>query len=150
MSVYYDILTSCQTAVQALGLTGIANAQIVVRKLPKATDTLETLPQIAICPAEEPEQVKPFTFEGKVDVVYPVELVLIAAGNRDYSANLDAYLGHREKMRRAFQRPTLTGASTVWDTEITPDPAYDRARLNSSYEYLGMRVLFHSIEQRDN
>lgn len=150
-SVYYDCLSAVKVMIDGLALSGASTA---IRMLPKAEETIDTLPLIAIAPGD-PERVTQETFEDEsgVNVVYSVDVVTIAASNRDFVTNLDRYLNWRQQVRRLFQSNELTGqlvGGKVWKIEIEPDPAFDRAALNRNYVYSGMTLRIHVVEQRTN
>lgn len=147
---FNTILTAVRNQVATLGLTfNSSTVPVAVRKLPRAEETIDTLPLVCVCPRGA-EQAEPFASEGYVLVKYDVEVVLIAAGNADYTdTNLSTWLSWREQIRRLFQWE-LSGISTVMKVDVNPDAPLDRGRLNQNYEFSGLGFRFWSIENRSN
>ncbi len=151
-SVWYDILTRIQSLIQGLDLSGLSDANVKVRKLPKVGESIDTLPCVLVSPGDSPEDVERLSFEDDsgVSVRYPADIVIVAAGNRDFSSNLDLYAGWRQSIRRLFQDDALDGVDRVFRVDIEPKPLYDRGLLNQNYDYLGMSVWVTVAEQRGN
>lgn len=151
MATYTTILNAVVSQVTALGLTlGATTLPVALRKLPRAEETLDTLPLICVCPSDRPESVENFSSEDVVLVKYVVEVVSIAGGKRDLTGtNLDSYFGWREQVRRQFQGE-LNGVAAVINTTISLDSPLDRSKLNKNYDYSGMKLVFHTIESRTN
>lgn len=148
-SIYNSILAAVQQDVAGLTLElGPTVLPVVIRKLPKAQEPLDTVPCVLICP-DAPEQVEVANFEGLVYVWYTVGVIVVAANNQDFATNLDTYLSWREQIRRLFQAPTLAGVSSVWDTEIHPEAVIDPEGVNDNYDYSGLTIRFRTVEPRD-
>jgi hypothetical protein len=150
-STYNTVLSKAQAAIAALGLQdwNSRNVPVLLRKLPKNEEDLDSLPIIVVSPSEQPEKIKPIVFGANVWVEYPVEIVIIAGGNQDYSTHLDFYLSWRDSIRRLFQAPTLAGATSVFDTRMEPELVINRALVNQNYDYSAIRVWFISAESRN-
>lgn len=148
-SIYYTILTSAQQAVSGLSLVlGSTPLPVLIRKLPKLGETLDSAPVVLICPTEQPEKIIDYATEGLVYVEYGVEIVIVAANNQDYLSNLDSYLNFRQQIRLLFQGTTLTGAPTVCDMDMIPEAPIDRALVAADYDYSAISVRFKSCESR--
>jgi hypothetical protein len=150
--IYNSILEAVRDKLKTLTLAGIdPETGIKVRKLPKATESLDSLPCVIIAPAEEPEEVEPLSAEddAAMEVVYSVDVVAIADDDADFSTNLDRYLRWREQVRLAFQPPRLAAVAAVFDTDILPFSPLDRQLLNANYAYTGHTIRFHAAEQRN-
>lgn len=150
MSTYNSILSVVHDTIVNLALSGISNSNIVIKKLPKAEENLDTLPTIMIAPMNTPEQVKRFGFESTVSINYRVEVVIIAAGNLDLtSADLPTYFTWRESIRKVFQQlplSTLGLPANIWDINVEMEVPIDRRLINELYDYMGMAIIFRSIE----
>lgn len=149
----YDVIQRSALAVaRGVDFDGIGSTDIKLRHLPKASETLDTLPCLVLAFPDEPEEDKPLSFEAEVgrEVIYPVDMVFIAAGNSDFEGQRARYTRWREQLRRAFQGPRLDGAATVFMTQIRPWVPLDRGLLNQQYAYSGITVRFHSAERRGN
>jgi len=159
LSTYDALLTSTAAIITALNLSGTTPAPTVaVRKLPVQSETIDQLPLICIPPSEDPEELELFSFENEIDVVYHVDIVIIAPGNRDFVTNLDQYLAWRQQIRRCFQDNIAINAylagqgitANIWKAETYPLTPLDRSQINILYDYSGLSVGFYSLEQRDN
>lgn len=148
ISIYNSILDSVVSQVNSLGLAiGAKNATVVKRKLPAYEESIDgPLPMIAVVPSEKPEYVKKLGFEDSKEVGYTVQVVIIAANNRDMATNLDAYLNWRKSIRDLFRSAPLSGVSQVWDMETLPDVPIDRAVVNQDYDYSSLSFLFRTAE----
>jgi hypothetical protein len=147
-SVYNSILEAVRDKLQTLTLDGIESVDVKIRKLPKATESLDSLPCVVVAPSEEPEVVEDLSFEDDAahEVIYSVDIVCIADDDADFVTNLDRYLRWREQVRRAFQPPLLAAVASVFTTEILPFSPLDRQLLNANYAYTGIAVRFHAVE----
>lgn len=147
--IYNSILDASAGTVQGLFLVDLNPVNIKVRKLPKATESLDSLPLVVIAPSETPEEITRFSFEDdkSVQVVYSTDIVIIAADNRDFSSNIRKYLRWREQIRRAFQVQTISGVPSVFQIDIRPFSPLNRSMLNKMYAYSGLSLRLSSAEQ---
>lgn len=133
---------------------------VVVRKMPKAEEILETplvTPIIIVCPAEVPEIVEPWTTEDSWGAIvkYRVEVVLIAAGNSNFTAvNMNLWFSFREQIRRLFQWGiegiVLSTPSDLFFARVLPEVPLDRPGMNRNYEISGDSFEFWVSEVRTN
>lgn len=154
-SVYMTILQTQANQVGALGVTyQNASVPVVVRKLPKKEETLDTVPVFVVAPSERPESIEPFGSEDQVLVKYLTECVFIGPGDGDFTSNLDTWLTYREQVRRLFQFGIpgiqLPNQANLFFAEILPEAPLDRASLNVSYDYSGLAFRFWVQEMRQN
>ena len=147
-SVYYSILAAVQSLVQKAATQFNPQPAVELRKLPKVGETLEVLPVLLVTPHPQPEKDEPADTEGRRFVDYRIQVVHVAAGNRDFQSNLDLYLNWRQAVRRLFDAPLLAGASQVYDTQVLPEVVIDRNLVNMNYDYSGLSFLFRAIEPR--
>ena len=150
--IYYSILEAVRDKVRTLTLDGIQPADVKIRKLPKATESLDGLPCVVVAPGEDPELLTPHSFEddASYEVAYSVDVVCVADDDADFVTNIDRYFRWREQVRRAFQSPRLEDVPAVFDTRLKPLAPLDRQLLNNNYAYTGITVRFHASEQRTN
>jgi hypothetical protein len=152
VSVYSDLLEAVRARVQSLGLPGIA--AVAVMKLPAVEEELDTLPLIAIVPAEEDAEHRPYAYDNQAEVVYPVEVVAIntakrllgAEGNESANDDLSRHTGWQERVRHAFYNPRVLGLAGVWKTEIRPGKPVDRGAVNQAYSYVPVTLRFRVLE----
>jgi hypothetical protein len=147
MAANLDTISSAVLAVvQGLTLAGISSANISRKMLPHIGEVIDNLPAILIA-AGEAETQTPLSFEGQSDLVYPVEVSIVAAVNRDYVTNLPAFFQWRQQIRQAFlPGPLLSGAPTVWMVRLRPQAVFDRSDLDKNYGYISVSFDFHSAE----
>lgn len=151
-SIYDAILDAVAAAITGLGLTfNSSPIPVNVLKLPKAEETLETLPAIQVSPTASGETEEPWSSEDQVLVKYPVQVTLLASGARDFTeTNLDTWMLFRQKCRRLFQGALLSGVVSVFKTDLRFAPVLDRGELKNSYEIGSFTVVFWSIETRQD
>lgn len=156
-SQYLTILQSLQARVQALGLT--FNGALVSVEIQKIVQWLQgvklpNLPIVLIGISDRPEDVKPFTTEDEVLVKYYADIVTIAAGNRDNTANMDVWLSWREQQRRLGQWGLQQGntflITSAFFGEVIPDPPILREAALKNYDVSGIGVKIWNVEQRTN
>ena len=160
-SQYATILNYLVNQVQNLGLmftppTPLLPVAVPVylRKLPKAEEVLETPllpPVIHVAPQDRPEDIQPWSTEDEVLVKYGTDVVLIAAGNSNFTdINMDLWFRWREQERRLFQFGLQPTFLNVFFAEVTPYAPMDREALNKNYEYSGLAFRFWTVEPRTN
>lgn len=152
-SNYYSILTAAQGAIQGLGLTDWNNnaVPVVVRKISsyrQVVDAANPPPVIYVARAKKPERIEPKVFGDTVWAWYPVLISTLAGGNQDLNTRIDFYLSWRQQLRRAFQGPTLTGVTAVWDTNMLPDTLLDEGAIRKNWDVELLTVEFRTSEQR--
>ena len=139
-----------QTTIQALNL--VIPQQVFVRKLPSAQETLDTLPLIIVCPNDFGERITYLGFEGNILVDYPVDIVVISTGNRDFSqANLETYMDWQRQIRDKYQQVPVLNATPYLTQycigiECLPDAILNRRLINQSYDYIELVIHFKVIE----
>lgn len=123
-SVYYQCLTAVQSAIQNIGLSGVADASVVVKKLPlervKTTDGLDW-PVVLITPQRS--VLNPAAGDNvNDDVVYHVLVTLLDDDNQEstLAANLGTYMLWLQQIRIVFHNKILTGVSTVYGCTVEP------------------------------
>ncbi len=123
-STYNQCLTATQTAIRNIGLTDVADASVVVKKLPlervKTTDGLEW-PVVLITPWKS--TLAPAAGDNvNDDVVYGVLVTLLDADNQESTleANLGKYTLWLQQIRKRFNHKLLSGVSTVYDCTVEP------------------------------
>lgn len=143
---YYEILSAIRDAVAGASKPGMKD--VVIRDLPKASETLDSLPLTVVAPSEQPEEVTRLSFEADAShqVIYSADVVSIAAGNRDFESKLETTLGWRQTDRQLFQDNRLDGVPEVFLIEIRPFAPLDRGLLNSNYIYSGISLRLYTVE----
>jgi hypothetical protein len=150
-SQYLTILNEVKTAIDGLGLT--FNNVAVPCRIAKIIQWLQgtsqpILPIILVAPEDRPEDAVPWTTENEVLVKYPVSIVIVAAGNRDNTANLDVWLSWREQIRRLFQWGLQPIMSSCFFAEFVGDPAILKEAALKNYDVSGMGWKFWVSESR--
>ncbi|MCK9356398.1 MAG: hypothetical protein M0R22_04510 [Dehalococcoidia bacterium] len=105
-AVQYQCMTAIQVKVQALSLSGVATASVVIREVPSKQDM--TLPAVVIAPQ------KP-TVTGITNVsddyTYGIFIAIFAADNRALTANTAKYAKWLQQITRAFQNQRLSAVA---------------------------------------
>ena len=152
-SIGYRILQDIQTIVQGLGLTGIDPGSIQIRELPRADDTVDLTPLIAICPAGVYAS-DPYGFEGQYNVPYGVEVCIIEATLGEYGV-VTAQQKRQEWQETVVSgvltdagdfRTSLPTATTVWDIRQNKSAVFDRSKLSKLYSYSSVLFEVFSLE----
>lgn len=134
-AVHYRCLTAVQARIRALSLSGIENANVLVKKLPiekwAFRDTGLGLPGVLVTPQRETMDPRAGT-NIRDDVGYGVLVTVCQADNQDHTleAGLSERILWREKVARAFRSQRLSGVSEVYTCRIEPgDPLIPAAWL---------------------
>lgn len=121
--VHYRCLLAVQELIIALHLPGVADASVVVQKLPwarKFTDGVYPFPGVIVSPLGA-ETMHPEQGTNRLDDVgYPVHVSIVAADNQDLTSNLGAYLLWRESIARAFRNQPLDGVPEIIRCTVEP------------------------------
>ena len=151
-SVYYRCLTATQTAIRNIGLSGIADASVVAKKLPldrvKANDGL-SWPVILITPWKT--TLPPAAGDNvNDDVIYGVLVTVIASDKQEATleANLSVYTLWLEQIRKKFNNKLLTGVGTVWGCNVEPSKTVDFPSWMKGLWISGLLLKFTSRENR--
>lgn len=146
--IYQDVLTEAKAKLQGLALPGIAS-NVQVMKLPGVDEQIDTLPLLALVPADEPEEIKRLDFEGTKNVTYVMEVVAIskgkkllgAEGNGDPNDNLFRQLDWRQQVRDLFyNQAALSAVPQVRRITVAPGKPVDRRKVSQNYEYAAITV----------
>jgi hypothetical protein len=141
------VLQGLTWALDQNGNAVLLTANVRRRMLPLVSETLDAVPCVLLA-AGAAEDEGGFSFEGEKDVVYAVEVAIVATNNDDFTTSEPLYIAWREQVKRAFGTATLAGAPTVWDTRLSLEPLFDRGLLNQQYAYQSITVRFTSHESR--
>jgi len=150
MSVVSDVYAGLKTLIQGLSLSGFAGDDIVVRKLPRIDESLDSVPKIIIAPAQNADEtVVSASFEDEDHVTYPIDIVIVTAGNQSLDqAGLTSIQGHRTSIRAALRQMVLSGVSGLLKIDVEPDVAIDEDKISSNYDYSPIRALVTVTEAR--
>jgi hypothetical protein len=154
MSNYFDILSSIQTTITNLNLSGLS--QISIRKLPAAQESLDVLPLVIITPKDEGEKIDRAGMEDNIFVTYPVDVIIISQNNRDVTSNnLASYMDWRRQIRDSYQEPPIPNATAYLQQysikiKCMPDAILSRELLNLSYDYQALSIYFTVVESANN
>lgn len=152
MSVFHDILVGVQSVVLAFDV----HNTVVIRKRPvvgyddraKLSPALSAFPFFAVISPGR-ERIKQLTTENVALVEYEVYVTLVRPGDGDLEDNTaEILLSAREGIRQALHKPSLSGASTVIDSDVDPEPAFLPFGLDAGYDYSILLFRFLSQENR--
>ena len=115
MAVFYDCLTAAQTVIQGIGLTGIDNDHVIVRKLPWVRGA--ELPAVIISPISDTLK---WVNNIQAQKGYGVHIVIITAGNQDLTSGLDALQYWRDQIEDALISDKLSAVASIVNLVIEP------------------------------
>lgn len=146
---YFPILQAVQAKINSLNLVDWNSNPLpnAIRKLPKVDEQIDTLPLLCIVPKDEAPQRKPLCFNVASSspyyrVSYPVEVVWIAGGDRDFTDNQSTYMQWQSAIAAAFNLPSSLSSSVpqVWDINVRLNPVINRSVVNDNYDYGGLII----------
>lgn len=152
-AIYSSILTTVQTAIQALVTAGtlatFTNANIVIRKRP-TEKALPDKPGILICPWGAVTTNHDAGTNERDDVEYPVLIAIVHNGGQDNVNNLSRNMLQCEVIRKEFIHQTLSGVTSVIDCRVDQRDTYDPSAWDDSVELAWLILRFVSRETRGN
>jgi hypothetical protein len=117
-----------------------------------SSNNLPKLPIILVVGSDMPESAEPFHSEdpatgiGVVLAKYMATILLIAAGNRDNTANLDLWWNWREQQRRLFQWGMQAQIESCFKTEFIRHPPLMHEAWLKNYDASGLGLLMWNSE----
>jgi len=151
-STYKDILDAVQSTIQGLDLTGVADANVVIGKVPVADknqgDLFSSLPAVLVAPFGTKQSPPNAGTNASDDITYPVLVATLEASNQSQTSNLDRGLQWHEDIMDAFISKRLSGVATVWNCIIDPRDVFDRGMFARNLDVGGMILRFVSREVR--
>ena len=130
-----DIIDAVKTTILGLSLSGIEDANVVIRKVKDEAGM--TLPGIIIAFVKRTPAKTSVTHYN--DWIYQVDVVVLAADNHSITHN-DAYAGWLESIDNAFQNKRLDDVRSVYDCEVAPGDAVSREGWDAQ-KLVGIRTL---------
>lgn len=120
-AVHFRCLEAAQAKVITLGLAGLADDSVIVRKFPidqgLGADGV-ALPAVILSPRREREA---NTGGNDLDdIEYPVEVSILKADNQSVTSAIDTYTKWREQIYRAFRWQRLPGVNEVYTCKVEP------------------------------
>lgn len=148
LSIYEQIKSQVNIAIQALNLPGLSSANIVVGKIARdRPDILPSLPGILI--ANYGNKAPLAATNLRDDIPYQVLVAAIQASNQDQLVNADRLTYWIEKIGRRFSRSTnFAPLPTVYDTEIIQDVNFDLGAFGNNVDVSMLVLKFFSRESR--
>jgi hypothetical protein len=110
-SVMNRVMTAVVTAIEALSLSGVTNANIKKQWRPRLAED-DTAPLITVCPAPLPE-LMPSHLTGTDHIGYPVLVSILDHNNDDLDLNLQRNLLWRERIVSEFRHQGLSSVAEV-------------------------------------
>ncbi len=148
-SVYKSILDAVQSEIQDLDLTGIADDDVVIAKLPiKRPEIVPNLPACLIAPFGSTRIDPNAGTNQKDEIQYPVLVATLASSNQSQDSNLERHLEWQETLRKKFIHQRLTGASEVEYCFVDPRDTFDASAFHRNYDAGGMILRFVTRETR--
>jgi hypothetical protein len=123
-AVAYRCLLAVQARIRGLALTGLAEQSVLVQKVATDRDLGQgrtfSLPVITVSPYAEELIPSVVGTNLRDDVVYRLQVTILAANNQDQQSNLALYLHWRERIAQAFRQQPLPGVAEVYQCEVLP------------------------------
>ncbi|NBW21683.1 MAG: hypothetical protein EBR82_78375 [Caulobacteraceae bacterium] len=142
MSAFNDILGDIKTRLETI--VGVPPVVIRSRAILLESDAL---PTIIVSPLQETNAIDAFNLTVAWD--YTVQVTIVQAANRIYSANVAAYLQLREDIRQKLYQPTLLTVTGIIGMEINMQPAFESVMGNvNNYDISGMTITYRRLEAR--
>lgn len=150
-SQYLDLLSNVEAQILALNLEYNNKAvPVEIKKISRWLPgiNLGVLPIIFVVGEDKPESVVPWQSDDTVLVKYNCDVVLIAAGNQDNTANLDVFMFWKQTQRRLFQWGMQAQIQNCFFSEFVGQPTITREAFLKNYDVSGFGFRFHVIEPR--
>jgi len=147
-SIFNDVLVKAQAMLVALNLPQVG-ANVTVRELPTAEESIDVLPLLCVVPSTLDEQIKRADFEGTKRKVYTFEIATIS--RRSVPADLASLASWRDAVTSLFYDPAIWQSSpnpipAVRNALVKPAAPLDRTKLNQRYSYSNLLVEIHTRE----
>lgn len=147
-AILETILTSVKTQIESLNLTDIADASIIIQKVPSTRDFQSTdFPAILIAPGTPKHNPQAGT-NLRDQIEYAVGVFIVDADQQNQTLNRDKYLTWYEEIVKKFRTPRLTGADTVVNSYVSPGAVVDPGWFEVGEYHAGMSLWFVSWESR--
>lgn len=149
-AIWESMQKDTQTILRAASLTGISSENITVAMLPKADQTVDVLPKIAIAPHGKMTSEAMNMSGGKMRR-REVEVCLID-GIEDMATGQNQYHGWQDAAANAIEmngsdfRTELPNVPSLFNIEIVEAPTFDRSKLSQLYSYQSILVRFTTQE----
>lgn len=107
--------------IRTLGLSGVANDDILLRRLPRPLSKEQDRRLVIVSPF--PTEIDQQKWSGRDDIVYPVTVVFFGPNNADMNLNQESDFMNRWRVSRAFrnQRPQGMAGATPLQIKWKPD-----------------------------
>ncbi|MCA9013867.1 MAG: hypothetical protein KDA77_00925 [Planctomycetaceae bacterium] len=147
-AILETILTSVKTQIESLALTDIADASIIIQKVPSTRNfTSSDFPAILIAPGT-PKHNPALGTNLRDQIEYQVGVFIVDADQQNQTLNRDKYLTWYEEIVKKFRTPRLTGASTVVNSYVAPGAVVDPGWFEVGEYHAGITLWFVSWETR--
>jgi hypothetical protein len=149
MSVLNNLLTEIKGIQDTLVISVNGNVvNNVVRKLPKAEETVDLAYQVTVSGEELVDQLKRIGFSSRWQVIYAISLTLITPTERDMVYNLADGAQWRETTRAFYETQTPLEAPPVKRVEFASSPFLRRNELAQGYDYNQLTLRITTYEDR--
>lgn len=142
--IYYQCMDEVRDTILTLSLSGIADADVRVQKLPWRAQ--QVAPGIFITPTSESLNPREGTNE-RDDIGYPVQVVMIQASNRDQTSNFTRFLLLRQRIRWAFHNQPMV-VPEVHTCYVEPGAVILPTAFEGQFDVQSLIVRCLSREQR--
>lgn len=151
--VHWRVMLGAQAVIQSLMLPGIANTNVVIRKVPTDRDVGQGktygFPCVQIAPVIQEQMVPTEGVCQLDDVGYPVGVFFVSNDNQDEVQNHSRYLKWRQSTARALRNQRISTAHEIYNCYVEPNLIIDPSAFFSQMLFVSTLVLrFRSREVR--
>ena len=146
VAIHYAILGAVKTRIASLGLSGLTTDRIYKKWMPRALESVETVPCVFVSPASAESY--PGMLNNQDDVGYPVLVAVVDRLQGDSAANMNRDLLWRQKIQAAFRYQRLPGVPSVINCDIRPGLIIDDGAYQKNYLASGILFMFISRQGR--
>lgn len=147
MGVQWTITDAVRDVVA--GVSAFSSATVKAQKRPFfSSDHGHTLPFVSVCPLKE--RVDREDMGNIVHMKYPVLVAILhkLGSALENETELQWQLDARQAVSDALWKTTLSGASTVYDSDYEPAPAFDLAGMDRMFDVSLQLFTFTSAQPR--
>jgi len=114
-SVFWDCLADVQTVVRDADISGLTDANVIVRKLPWVRGA--DIPGVIISPVDDRWR---WINNTQIEVTYGIHIAIVQAGNQSQTSSHDAIIYQRQQAVDALADDRLASVDEIVDLAIEP------------------------------
>ena len=147
-SLYKELLAQTDTQITALSLTGITSNVVSLKNASIGAKHVSSLPVCLLSPFGQPAMISggPGDTIGANAIEYPVAVLLVQAGNRNQSSNLDRMAQWLEDIVMEFHHKALTSGITAgkraYSCVVSPKDTFQQSAWLDNLDVGGLVLRF--------